>query len=124
MNGYVAGVTSFEHTLYSFLSQINTSKAVDSLSLFYINSKLYHHGNDINDFIKTLEPNNFQKSGGELSETIISDLLLTVLNNTSKNSLSIFISDCIFSPGNVSNVSQYLTNQRIAIRTMFTNAIR
>lgn len=123
MNGYVAGVTEFEQSIYSFLSQISTSQITDSLNLYYINSTIHYQGNDIENFIKDLDKSTFQSKGGTLSETIISQLLSQVLNKTDRNSISFFISDCIFSPGRGVNAEEYLVNQRIAIRTMFSKAI-
>lgn len=117
MDGYVKGVTEFEQTVYSYLSDIKISDLTDSLNLLYINSKTIPWGSDIADFIEKLEPATFRLRGGNRQTTDISDLLKIILSETKENHVSIFISDCIFSPGKSRNAEQYLVNQQIGIKT-------
>ncbi|MDD4848252.1 MAG: hypothetical protein PHR53_05770, partial [Bacteroidales bacterium] len=117
MDGYVKGVTEFEQTVYSYLSDIKISDLTDSLNLLYINSKTIPWGSDIADFIEKLEPATFRLRGGNRQTTDISDLLKIILSETKENHVSIFISDCIFSPGKSRNAEQYLVKQQIGIKT-------
>lgn len=119
MNGYVKGTTEFEQSVYSYLSDIKISNVSSALNLFYINSKLIPQGSDISDFIEKLEPATFKLKGGDQKTTDISNLLKEILKSKKKNTISIFVSDCIFSPGKGMNAAEYLLNQQIGIKTNF-----
>ena len=127
MDGYVNGVTEFEQSIYSYLSDIKISGITDSLNLFYINAISIPVNSNadldvISDFIEKLEPTTFQKKGGNRGNTDISDVIKTVLTKTQQNSISILVSDFIFSPGNgQKNPEEYMLNQQIGIKnTMAT----
>ncbi|WP_449005898.1 hypothetical protein [Ornithobacterium rhinotracheale] len=124
MDGYVEGVTEFEQSIYSLLSDIRISKVSDSLNLFYINSNIIPQGSDVESFINNLDSKSFRDKGGNRSSSDFSDVLKKVLEETSKNEVSIFISDCIFSPGKDSNAAEYLINQQIGIKNAFASALQ
>ena len=117
MDGYVKGVTEFEQSVYNYLSDIKISRVTDSLSLFYINSKIIKYGSDIEDFILRLEPSTFQIKGGNLGTSDISNVIKSVLNETGDNVISILVTDGIFSPGKGKDAGQYLVNQQIGIKS-------
>lgn len=127
MNGYVKGVTEFEQGVYNYLSDIRISKMVDSLNLYYINSEVIPQGtvqndNDVlRDFIEKLEPNDFKINGGNLSTSDISEVIKSVLDRSSSNTVSILVTDGIFSPGKGKDAEQYLVNQQIGIKNSFSN---
>ena len=127
MDGYVKGVTEFEQTIYSYLSDIKISGITDSLNLFYINAVSIPITSNadldvISDFVEKLEPTTFKQKGGDRGNTDISDVIKRVLINTKQNSISILVSDFIFSPGNGrKNPEEYMLNQQIGIKnTMAT----
>ena len=124
MYGYVKGVTEFEQSVYSYLSDIKISKLTDTLNLYYINSKIIPQGTDVSDFIEKLEPNTFKLKGGNMASSDISDNLKMILNESKQNTVSVFVSDCIFSPGSGKNAQQYLVNQQIGIKILFANYIK
>lgn len=127
MDGYVEGVTEFENAVYSYLSDLQlsdlgakgTETAKNQLDLYYINSKVIKQKSDIEEFIKNLEPYTFKVKGGNRGTTDLSDIVGTVLDATGKNEVSIFVSDCIFSPGKRyrknDNADEYLMSQQIGI---------
>lgn len=131
MDGYVAGATEFEYAVYSYLSDIeladlgrnDSSSHKNNIELNYINSEIINQGDDIEKFIKNLEPNVFKQRGGNRGSSDISEILSKVLSKHSKDDISIFISDCIFSPGRQykaqDNADEYLVNQQIGIRNCF-----
>ncbi|NDV65646.1 hypothetical protein [Bacteroides sp. 224] len=119
MDGYVAGATDFKHAVYSYLSDIKISNITKEINLFYINSEVVPYGNDISDFIEKLDPNSFRIRGGNRNTSDISNVLKAILQETEENKISIFVSDCIFSPGRNKDADQYLINQQIGIKTNF-----
>lgn len=129
MFGYVNGLTDFEESVYSYLSDICLN-STDSMSLFYINSKIIPQKQKlsqtahIKDFIEKLSPYHFVSAGGSLGTTDISDMMTSILSKTDERTVSIFISDCIFSPGKGKNAAKYLVNQQIGIKAAFLNKLK
>ena len=123
MDGYVKGVTEFESSLYSYLSDIKLADLCQSLNLNYINSKPLPQPDDVRDFIERLEPDSFRKKGGDRSTTDISNLFQTIMSEQGKDDVAILVSDFVFSPGK-KNASEYLTNQQIGIKTHFVNRLK
>lgn len=123
MDGYVKGVTEFESSLYSYLSDIKLADFCQSLNLNYINSKPLPQPDDVRDFIEKLEPDSFRKKGGDRSTTDISNLFQTIMSEQGKDDIAILVSDFVFSPGK-KDASEYLTNQQIGIKTHFVNRLK
>jgi len=124
MDGYVEGVTEFEQTIYSYLSDIKISDYSDSLNLFYINSQMIRHKSDIADFIEKLEPTTFRKRGGNRSATDISNIFRAVLAKIRKNDVAILVTDGIFSSGKGKNAQEYLVNQQIGIKNTMAECLK
>ncbi len=117
MNGYVDnGKTMFQQDVYNYLSDVNISQIPSEMNLFFINSQIIPHDNVLSDFINKLNPSSFRMAGGQTGTTDMSDIFKMILEKTANDTVSIFISDCIFSPGNVSSPEAYLTNQQIGIK--------
>lgn len=129
MFGYVNGLTEFEESIYSYLSDICLS-GIDSLNLYYINNQIIPqqsnlgHSARIKDFIEKLSPNHFVSAGGSLGVTDIAEMMTSILDKTDDETVSIFISDCIFSPGSGVNASEYLVNQQIGIKVAFADKLK
>lgn len=127
MDGYVEGVTEFENAVYSYLSDLQLADlgdksqgtAKNQMELYYINSKVIKQKSDIEEFVKNLDPYTFKVKGGNRGTTDLSDIVGTVLESTGKNEVSVFVSDCIFSPGKSykknDNADEYLMSQQIGI---------
>lgn len=124
MNGYVKGVTEFDQIIYNYLIDIKNGDLTDELNLFYINSSIIPQNSDIQTFIKNLEPNTFKQFGGNLGTTDIADILKLILLETNDQTVSIFISDCIFSPGKNKDANSYLVNQQIQIKNDISEHIK
>ena len=108
MDGYVKGVTDFENAVYSYLSALqladlgkkDSSSLKNRLEFNYINSKTLPYKGDLEAFIKNLEPYTFRIRGGNRNASDMSVMLDSILRRMdSPNDVSVFISDCIFSPG-------------------------
>lgn len=125
MDGYVNGGSDFASIIYRYLNHIDNSGWVnDSINLHYINSDVIPLGNDIALFSsKNLTPASFKKMGGSIVSTDISDLLKQVLIRTNNDTISVLISDMIFSPGSKVDASQYLEDQKTEIMSLFTNKV-
>lgn len=121
MDGYVKGVTEFEQIVYNYLSDIKISNLSDTLNLNYINSKIIPQGSDISDFIEKLEPTTFRQRGGNRQTSDIAVVLKSILSEMKENCVSIFVSDCIFSPGKGKDATRYLVNQQTGIKVAFAD---
>lgn len=124
MDGYVKGVTEFEQSVYSYISDIKLAEFCESLNLNYINSQILKQRDDVEDFIAKLEPNTFKLKGGNRGTTDISNLFKSIMDQQGENDISILISDFVFSPGKTKDASQYLTNQQIGIKGHFATKLR
>lgn len=99
MFGYVTQGNDFDSSLSSLLTQMKVSGYTDSLNLFYINSEVFKQEVDIPTYIKEMaHPSKFK---GKLGSSDMCHLFNTITDNVDANSVSIMVSDCIFSPGNV-----------------------
>lgn len=133
MDGYVKGATDFENAVYSYLSDIQLAKlgihsdtvvsSKNILELNYINSQILQQQSDVQAFIKALEPYSFKQKGGNRGASDMADILDKIIEQTTNNDISVFISDCIFSPGKQykqkDNADEYLVAQQIAIKNHF-----
>ena len=128
MNGYVKGNTGFEQSIYYYLSQVEGCGLVDSIGLYYINSKVIPQGSDVEAFIHHVEPADFKRKGGDLGSSDIAVLLDTVLTRHCSDDVSMFISDCIFSPGKkkmrAEEVRNYLIEQSTRIERIFRDKLK
>lgn len=124
MNGYVDnGKTQFQQVVYDFLSNIENSGLSSGINLNYITNTVTPSGNDVNQFINSLTSNGLLNAAGNKGTTDIAALVTEILKSTNGDNVSIFISDCIFSPGSDPNPQAYLENQKIAIRNAINDYI-
>lgn len=109
--------TDFAATLSNYMTKLVLSDFVtaDSLKLHYINSKIFAQSLQPNDFVKNLTSHTAKTWGGDLTTTDMSTLFEMVMKNTKQNEVSIFISDCIFSPQKGVDAANYLVSQKNAI---------
>lgn len=129
MDGYVKGATDFENAVYSYLSDLQLAdlgvkndsiSSKNTMELYYINSKILPFAPDVKAFINALEPTVFRQRGGNRGTSDMSEIIDTILAQTGENDVSVFVSDCIFSPGNQyrvrDNADEYLVAQQIGIK--------
>lgn len=116
MNGYVNGGTStFQQVVKEYLSGINNAGFASAVNYYYVGSKITPKGNDLNNYITKLTPSSFGAAGGGAT-TDIGGLFKTILGNMDSNTISIFISDCIISPGSNTNTAAYARGQMTDVR--------
>lgn len=128
MDGYVKGNTGFEQSIHAYLSELQIGKIVDTLHLHYVNSRIIPLGHDVEKFIHNIEPTDFRKHGGNLGTSDIAIVLDSILKRHDKNGISIFVSDCIVSPGSKyasspQNLNNYLLEQRTKIKKTFVQSL-
>ena len=119
MDGYVKGKTEFEQSVYSYLSDIKISDICSEMNLYYINSRMLKQPSDVADFIEKLEPNTFKAKGGNRKTTDLSNIIGDILDSHGRDTVSILVSDFVFSPGSGVNADEYLLNQQIGIKNHF-----
>jgi hypothetical protein len=121
MDGYVNGNTAFKNTIYGFLSdvQLKSYGLTGAMNLYFINRDIHAFPQDLRDFIQNLNVNGFRTYGGKRSTSDIAMLLDTVLDKMDDRHVSVFISDCVFSPGSGKNAGDYLANQQNSIKLSF-----
>lgn len=122
MDGYVNGTTRFKGDLLNLIQQVSYN-AIDSkgtYNLYYINNDtIINRGKEISGYITNLSPNMFKNSGGKRGSTDIAGLLERVIKDKTKSGdVSMFISDCIFSPSSDDNIDVYLGAQESRVRSI------
>ncbi len=116
MNGYVNGGTStFQQVVKEYLSGINNAGFASAVNYYYVGSRITSKGNDLNNYITKLTPSSFGAAGGGAT-TDIGGLFKTILGSMDNNTISIFISDCIISPGSNTNTAAYARGQMTDVR--------
>lgn len=137
MDGYVKGATDFKNAVYSYLSDIqltylrsntdSTASHKNQLELNYINSRIIPQQPNLLSFIKSLEPYSFKQKSGNPGISDMADILDKIIEQTSDTDISIFVSDCIFSPGKQykqkDNADEYLVRQQIAIKSHYAEKL-
>lgn len=128
MDGYVKGVTQFEQATYNIISDIKDKQLSNNLNLFYINSRripLFSNASteQLGDFIQKLEPSNFIKKGGNRDSSDMQKIVKMVFDSVNSKSVSLIVSDFIFSPGKKVNAQNYLINQQIGFKSLFSDKL-
>ena len=130
IDGYVGDNSTFKTTIFKLITDFKNFSSADSLNLNYINTKpipikVSATSDDINDFYNRLNPADFKNTGiikgGKRGSTDIEKMLKQLLDNTNPRNLSVFISDCVFSPGE-KDAKKYLDGQYASIYNDFSNA--
>ena len=125
MDGYVQGASDFKNAIYGFLSDIRNklNGITNEMNLFYINSVTIPFKDDVDRFIKTMDVTTFKEKGGERGISDISDVVKRVLENTNGDTVSILITDCVFSPGKGKIGTEYLVEQSTGIKNSFSDKL-
>lgn len=121
MLGYVNGVTEFAQILYNYLTDIEISEIANTLNLYYINEQIHKQPYNLKKYIGEVTPSAFASQSSKSGTSDISDIIQHVLELTNDSTLSIFVSDCIFSPGKGISADEYLINQQIEVKTNTAN---
>jgi hypothetical protein len=100
MDGYVAKSSDFEAALSDLLVQTIYKYEKNKLKVSFINSRIYPSQiTEVEDFVNALEPTEKPYKTGNRSASKLNNILDSILRRTSKNDISILVSDCIYSLG-------------------------
>lgn len=125
MFGYIFGGNEFDKTLNSLLTQLSICPQMPpTINMYYINSKVYQQNCSVDDFIKGVAKHNSKNWPGNLGCTDMSALIDTVMGRTDNQTISFFISDCIFSLGKNQDASKYIEGQKGAITRSVSSVIK
>jgi len=124
MDGYVNGATDFQRAVSKYSGDVEFSGIIEAMNFFYINDRIIPYGKSSGDFFAKLTPATFRERGGNRGETDISTVLKNILDKMDERTVSIFVSDCIFSPGKGEDADRYLESQRVVIGTNISRFIQ
>ncbi len=132
MNGYVNDPsTQFKNSVYSLLTRLKLFVNQDSLNLFFINKEdqlmfAYASNADLEKYKDFLNPAAFSKiSQGKTAQTDINELIKRCLQKVNDRNLSVFISDCIYSPGkSKTDATMFLGEQKQGIYLHFASELK
>jgi hypothetical protein len=124
MFGYISTGNDFDRSISSLLTNIRVSEYTDSINLHYINSKTFRQNVDIPTFIRNTNIHNARTWPGNLTRTDMCVLFDTVTSYVNSNTISIFVSDCIFSPGRGVSAQNYIGAEKDCITLTINQKLR
>ena len=93
MDAYMCAGSNLKDAVFDYVSDLK--RLTTSCSLYYINSKVIPYNGELNSYIKDLTPQSFAKAGGDRSNTDLRDIFKKIIRANGKQSVSVFVSDCI-----------------------------
>lgn len=119
MDAYMCSGSNLKDAVFDYVSDLN--KNTDTCNLYYINSQLIPCRVSLESYIKNLTPTSFAKAGGNRGNTDLREIIKTVLNNHTNNTVSVFVSDCILDIP--LSATDYFGNTQISIKNTFYEAL-
>lgn len=121
MNGYMCAGSELKDALYGYVTELSAHAKTTQIN--YINSMVVPFGGSIKDFVNQLTPANFALVGGSHAHSDIADMLSAIVNRMNRNSVAVFLSDCILDvpQGDATN---YFYNRRIQIESVIARKLR
>jgi hypothetical protein len=110
MKGYLDSYSEFKDALTNYLTDIKIAGLSESFNLYFINKTTVKVGSDVKKYLEDLT----KSSNAPTSDIAL--IFQQVLSNTHSNTISIFVSDCIFSPEKTKDASDYLLQQQSDIK--------
>ncbi len=102
MFGYINGDTEFKTDVRELLTLLKFHYSDKNVHLSFINSKIHHiNTNDKISFITNLTPSTFKV--GETFKSEMNNVFKQILDKTNRNTISILVSDCIYSVDGLAN---------------------
>lgn len=113
MDGYMCDGSQLKNAVYEYLSDLSGES--DGIELNYINNKVIPFKGNLATYIKTLTPASFKAAGGNRSNSDISKMIDTIVNQMTDTTVALFISDCILDLP-VKDSKKFLDECRISIK--------
>ena len=119
MDAYMCAGSHLKDAVFDYVSDLK--RLTTSCSLFYINSKVIPYNGELNSYIKDLTPQSFAKAGGDRSNTDLRDIFEKIIRANGKQSVSVFVSDCILDIPE--NAIDFFGNCQVSIKNTFNEAL-
>lgn len=114
MDGYMCNGSQLKDGVYEYVSDL--SGLSDRIELNYINNQIIPFKGNLSNYIKTLTPVSFKAAGGNRSNSDISAMIDTIMNQMTDSTVAIFISDCILDLPVNDDSQKFLEQCRISIK--------
>ncbi|MDE6026949.1 MAG: hypothetical protein K2G23_02625 [Muribaculaceae bacterium] len=121
MDGYMCSGSQLKDAVYDYVSDLNRS--TDTTRLYYINSQVIPYHDNLQSYIKDLNPSKFQQSGGNRTSSDLGEIIGMVLSRVNENTVCMFVSDCILDLPS-KDAQKFLTNREISIKDDVINAMK
>lgn len=128
MDGYVTGNTKFKTTLHRLIGQVVADGLENdsNISLNYINSKIFNRKETPKQFTQNLSETSFvtysgTSVGGDRANSDIIDVISQVVKNTPGTDVSMFVSDCVYSPEASDDIDKALQKQQTDMLNILKN---
>lgn len=119
MDGYMCDGSDLKDAVFDYVSDLKGQ--CSSISLSYINSQIIHCNETIENYIQNLNAASFAKAGGNRANTDLRSIFEMMLQKQKKNTLTVFVSDCILDiPQNAIN---FFGNCQVSIKNSFNRAL-
>lgn len=119
MDAYMCAGSNLKDAVFDYVSDLK--RLTTSCSLYYINSKVIPYNGELNSYIKDLTPQSFAKAGGDRSNTDLRDIFEKIIRANGKQSVSVFVSDCILDIPE--NAIDFFGNCQVSIKNTFNEAL-
>ena len=120
MDGYMCEGSELKDAVYDYISSLNSYAS--STNLFYINSQVVPFHGEIQTFIRDLNPTSFRTVSGNRTNSDLGDMLQKVIAETDKNTVSVFVSDCILDVPQ-GDARDYFVNRQIDLKNAFLKKV-
>ena len=119
MDAYMCAGSNLKDAVFDYVSDLK--RLTTSCSLYYINSKIIPYNGELNSYIKDLTPQSFAKAGGNRANTDLRQIVDTILKANGKQTVSVFVSDCILDIPE--NAIDFFGNCQVSIKNTFNEAL-
>lgn len=119
MDAYMCAGSNLKDAVFDYVSDLK--RLTSSCSLYYINTRVIPFNGDLNTYIKNLTPQSFVSAGGNRANTDLRQIFDTIVKANGKQTVSVFISDCILDVSQ--NAIDFLGNCQVSIKNIFNKAL-
>lgn len=123
MFGYASGDTYYKDALTELLVQMGSTYGKKQVNLYFINTAIYpiaFEGN-VAQYPGTLSPDKM-KIVGDVTSSDINDIYRQILEKTPKNTVSVLLSDCIYSVSGDQDTAGKLERQKSLTKDVFQDS--
>lgn len=121
MNGYMCAGSEFKDVIHYYASELeNVSKKEN---LFFINSQIIPFNGNIDTYTHGMTPSKFNRYGGNCTSSDIANMFDAMLAKADKNTVSVFVSDCILGVP-YGSTKYYLNNNKDNVKKMFVKYLK